>query len=70
MRTSIYDEYLMIYIMNNLLNANDSLIEKLEDRLDNTMDPLTMSVQRDKLSGKYEKIRKVKWFNVDLSDES
>ena len=46
--TNIEDEYLMMHIMNNLPSAHDSLIENLEDRLDSTFDPLTISVLRDK----------------------
>ena len=37
----------MLHIMNNLPSAYDGLIENLEDKLDATLDPLTLSVNND-----------------------
>ncbi len=42
MGTTIEDEYLMMYIMNNLPSPCDCLIKNLEDRLDSTFDPLQL----------------------------
>ena len=69
MGTPIDDEYLMMHILNNLPSAYDSLIENLEDRLDSVLDPLTLSILRDKLSEKYEKIRKRKGWDDDSASE-
>ena len=48
METNIEDKYLMMYIMNNLPSAYDSLIENLEDRLESTFDPLTVKKKKKK----------------------
>ena len=59
MGSNINDKYcLMMHIMNNLSSAYDGLIETLEDRLDSTLDTLTMGVLRDKISEKYEKVKR------------
>ena len=55
MGSDIDDEYLMMHIMNNLPSAYDGLMENLEDKLDSALDPLTISVLRDKISEKYER---------------
>ena len=70
MGTLIDDEYLMMYIMNNLPSSYDSLIENLEERLGSVVDPLTISMLREKLSEKYEKIKKRKGFKDTESDDS
>ena len=56
--------------MNNLPSTYGNLIKKLEDRLDHTTDPLTMSVLRDEQFEKYEKIRKRRGFKSNKSDDS
>ena len=68
MGSKIDDEYLMMHIMNNLPSAYDGLIENLEDRLDSTLDPLTISVLRDKVSEKYEKIKRRRGIKDEVSD--
>ena len=68
MGSDIDDEYLMMHVMNNLPSAYDGLIENLEDRLDSTFDPLTMTVLRDKVSEKYEKIKRRKGIKDEVSD--
>ena len=55
--------------MNNLPSTYGNLIKKLEDRLDHTTDPLTMSVLRDEQFEKYEKIRKRRGFKSNKSDD-
>ena len=60
----------MMHIMNNLPSSYDSLIENLEDRLDSIVDPLTISMLRDKLSEKYKKIKKRKGIKAYDSDDS
>ena len=70
MGTPIDDACLMMHIMNNLPSTYDSLIENLENRLHNTMDSLTVSVLRDKLSEKNKKIRIRKGFKSNESDNS
>ena len=56
--------------MNNLPSTYGNLIKKLEDRLDHTTDPLTMSVLRDEQFEKYEKIRKRRGCKSNKSDDS
>ena len=68
MGSNINDEYLMMHIMNNLPSAYDGLIENLEDMLDSTSDPLPMSILRDKVSEKYEKIKRRKGIKDEASD--
>ena len=58
MRSELNDEYLMMHIMNN---------ENMEDKLNATLDPLTMSQLRDKISEKYEKIKRRKGYKADNS---
>ena len=70
MRIQIDDEYLMMHIINNLPRRYDNLIENPEDRLDSIVDPLTISMLRDKLSKKYEKIKKRKGVKHNKSDDS
>ena len=70
MGTTIDDEYLMMHIMNHLPSSYDSLIENLEDRLDSIGDPLTIGMLRDKLSKKYEKIKKSEGIKDNESDDS
>ena len=60
MGTPIDEQSLIMHIMNSLPSIYESLIENEEDRLDNIMDPLTMSILRDKLSEKYEKLERGK----------
>ena len=55
--------------MNNLPSTHDSLIENLEEILNHTTDPLTMSVLSDELFEKYEKIRKRRGFKSNKSDD-
>ena len=72
MGSNIDDEYLMIHIMNNLPSAYNGLIENLEDKLDSALDPLTISVLRDKISEKYERIKRrhgVRDYDSDSEDE-
>ena len=69
MSNPIDDEYLMIHIMNNLPSAYDGLIENLEDKLESTFDPLTLGVLRDKLSEKYEKIKRRKGIKDNSSSD-
>ena len=69
MGTPIDDEYLMMHIMNNLPSAYDSLIENLEDRLDSVLDPLTLDNLRDKISEKYEKIKRRKGWESGSDSE-
>ena len=62
----------MLHIMNNLPSAYDGLIENLEDKLDATLDPLTLSVLRDKISEKYKKIKRrngIKEEDLNSEDE-
>ena len=70
MGTTIDDEYLMMHIMNHLPSSYDSLIKNLEDRLDSIVDPLTIGMLRDKLSEKFEKIRKRQGIKDNESDDS
>ena len=58
MGSDLNEEYLMMHIMNNLLSAYGGLMENLEDKLDCAIEPLTLSVLRDKISEKYEKIKR------------
>ena len=44
--------------MNNLPSVYNGLMENLEDKLDSALDPLTISVLRDKISEKYERIKR------------
>ena len=72
MGSNIDDEYLMMHIMNNLPSAYDGLMENLEDKLDSALDPLTISVLRDKISKKYERIKRrhgVRDYDSDSEDE-
>ena len=72
MGSDIDDEYLMMHIMNNLPSAYDGLMENLEDKLDSALDPLTISVLRDKISEKYERIKRrhgVRDYESDSEDE-
>ena len=59
MGSDIDDDYLMMHIMNNLPSAYDGLMENLEDKLDSALDPLTMGVLRNKISEKYERIKRI-----------
>ena len=56
----IDNECLTLNIMDSLHSAYGSLMENLEDWLDSIFDPLTMSILGDKLSEKYEKIKRRK----------
>ena len=72
MGSNIDDEYLMMHIMNNLPSAYDGLMENLEDKLDSALDPLTISILRDKISEKYERIKRrygVRDYDLDSEDE-
>ena len=55
--SNLNDEYLMMHIMNNLPSAYDGLMENLEDKLDCAIEPLTLSVLRDKISEKMRRSR-------------
>ena len=57
----------MMHIMNNLSSVYDGPVENMEDKLDATLDPLTMSQLRDKISEKSEKIKRRKRYTVDIS---
>ena len=70
MGTLIDDGYLMMHIMNNLQSSYDSLFKTLEDRLDSIVDPVTICMLREKLSGKYEKIKKRKEFKSNKLDDN
>ena len=72
MGSNIDDEYLMMHIMNNLPSAYDGLMENLEDKLDSALDPLTISALRDKISEKFERIKRrhgVRNYDSDSEDE-
>ena len=70
MGTPIDDEYLIAHIMNNLISSYDSLITDLENRLDSTLDPPQISILRDKLSEKCEKIKRKKGLKSNESEDS
>ncbi len=57
----------MMHIMNNLPSVYDGLIKNLKDWFDSPLDPLTMSVLRDNISEKFEKIKRRKGFKDDKS---
>ncbi len=61
------DDYLMMHIMNNLPSAYDGLMENLEDELDCTIEPLTLSVLRENISEKYERIKRRQGHEEDNS---
>ena len=69
MGSNIDDEYLVIHIMNNLPSAYGGLIDNFKDKLDATLDPLTLSVLRDKISEKYEKIKRRKGIKEDVDSK-
>ena len=59
-------------IINNLPSVYDGLMETLEDKLDSALDPLTISVLRDKISEKYERIKRrhgLRDYDSDSEDE-
>ena len=58
MGSNIDDEYLIMHIMNYLPSVYNGLMENLEDKLDSALDPLTISVLSDKISEKYERIKR------------
>ena len=71
MGSNIDDEYLMMHSMNNLPSAYNGLMENLEDKLDSALDPVTISVLRDKISKKYERIKRrhgVRYYDSDSED--
>ena len=65
MGSNINADCLMMNIIINLPSVYDGLIENLEDRLDSTLDPLTMSMLRDKISEKYKKIKRRRGIRED-----
>jgi hypothetical protein len=52
----ISDLDLMIHILNNLLLAYESLIEKLEDKINDPNDPLTVQILTSQLKLKFQRI--------------
>ena len=58
--------------MINLPSAYDGLMEILEEKLDSALDLLTISVLRDKISEKFERIKRrhcVRDYDLDSEDE-
>ena len=57
MGTTVDDEFLILYILNNLPSEYDNVVENLEERVDSIINPLGLEDVRQKLSEKYEKMR-------------
>ena len=50
------DEDLMEHVLNNLPDAYENVITKLEDKIGDANDPLTISKLRDELNLKFERL--------------
>ena len=60
MGNEISDEDMMIHIMNNLPQEYDTVVEAMERKLDNLVDPLTLRNLKNELLLKYNRIKKIK----------
>ena len=66
MSNEISDEDMMIHILNNLPEEYNTVVETMERKLDDLVDPLTLSNLKNDLMLKYNKIKK----NKEVSEDS
>ena len=65
----ISDEDMMIHIMNNLPQEYDTVVEALERKLDDLVDPLTLRNLKNELLLKYNRIKKNKGMKEESENE-
>ena len=69
MSNEISDEDMMIHILNNLPEEYDTVVEAMERKLDDLVDPLTLRNLKNELMLKYKRIKKNKGVGEDSEDE-
>ena len=69
MENEISDEDMMIHIMNNLPQEYDTVVEAMERKLDNLVDPLTLRNLKNELLLKYNRIKKNKGMNEESENK-
>ena len=70
MGTDIGDSYMMMHVLNNVSSMYDNVVENMEDKLDATIDPLTLETLREKLSENFETIKRRRKFNNEEEDRT
>ena len=63
------DQDLLEHALNNLPDAYESVVMKLEDKLGNASDPLTISKLRDELNLKFERMNGKRTIDSNTNDE-
>ena len=69
MGNEISDEDMMIHIMNNLPQEYDTVVEAMERKLDDLVDPLTLRNLKNELLLKYNRIKKNKGMKEESENE-